>query len=486
MLLVNIFCVGFSLQGQDRERLELPLKAGQARPMLVPAAAYGFMLIEESTQNRSANSEVMKVTLYDTAFQEQWVKEVHHDKKLYLKQFSFEGERLFLLFNSQNREALEVIEISLMGKTFRHEFQYLKRLEIADFKVEGQSLYLGGTLKNLPVLLKMDLKSRKIEPLPMAIDSKTVLIQEIEVIRPGTVTVTAALEHHNRKSILLREMNSNGSGLKDLIMKPQPGYGLLSADFSTVGDEERIAIGTYTYKNEESAQGFYFSKYQGDEPLFRNYYSFADLSNFFSFMEEKNRVKIEQKAKRKKEKGKKFRVKYRLLVHDIIKKNGQYIMLGEAYFPVYRTERIDDFYSRRGYSQTRIVFDGYQYTHAVVAVFDEQGQLLWDNSFKIDRTKTKVLTKRVKMHVDDGELKLVYNLEGKLNKLVVTADRVIKEDDEPLNNEFDSVKNADLGESGYWYANKFIAWGYQRIKNQKQQGLKKRRNVFYINKLEFD
>ena len=115
---------------------------------------------------------------------------------------------------------------------------------------------------------------------------------------------------------------------------------------------------------------------------------FVSLDNFFAFLTEKEQKKIAQKVERKEEKGKTHKVKYRLLIHDVISRQGQYVMVGEAYYPVYRTERVNDIYGRRGFYTNRVVFDGYQYTHAVVAVFDKSGQLIWDNSFKIDDTKT--------------------------------------------------------------------------------------------------
>ena len=54
-------------------------------------------------------------------------------------------------------------------------------------------------------------------------------------------------------------------------------------------------------------------------------------------MRARRQERIENKIERKKINGKKIKFNYRLLVHDIIDHGDQYIMLGEAFYPKYKT-----------------------------------------------------------------------------------------------------------------------------------------------------
>ena len=144
----------------------------------------------------------------------------------------------------------------------------------------------------------------------------------------------------------------------------------------------------------------------------------------------KQQERMESKIQKRKKQGKDLRLQYRLLVHDIIQRNGQYIMIAEAYYPEYRNN--NNYYgspmmggfgmgggfgigfgSPWGYSpysnyRSYPVFDGYVYPHAVIAGFDMQGNLLWDNSFEINDVKTFVLKEKVKVSIKESAIKTKY------------------------------------------------------------------------------
>jgi hypothetical protein len=53
------------------------------------------------------------------------------------------------------------------------------------------------------------------------------------------------------------------------------------------------------------------------------------------------------------------------------------------------------------------------------------------------------------------------------------------------NYEGDKVKKSYTDNVDYWYQNNFLAWGLQKIRNQKDEQVKGKRNVFYFSKVEF-
>ena len=131
------------------------------------------------------------------------------------------------------------------------------------------------------------------------------------------------------------------------------------------------------------------------------------------------KAKTKEKIDKKKSLGKELKSRYSLLVHDLKVRNDQYVMVGEAYYPTYRSVSMRDHYYRRYMEDTRAVFDGYLYTHAIVAAFDQDGQLLWDHSVRVDRKKHFRLRERVNSKVDDDFIYLLYPDQGTINHIQI-------------------------------------------------------------------
>ena len=69
---------------------------------------------------------------------------------------------------------------------------------------------------------------------------------------------------------------------------------------------------------------------------------------------------------------------------------------GEFYYPTYRTE-CTSYTDANGNTRTscRQVFDGYQYTHAAIAAFDEKGNKKYKDDYKLGtRIKHQIFDKQ--------------------------------------------------------------------------------------------
>jgi len=168
--------------------------------------------------------------------------------------------------------------------------------------------------------------------------------------------------------------------------------------------------------------------------------------------------------------------------------NDEFVMVAEAYYPEYETH-CETVFNPNGstYQRCYTVFVGYRFTHAIIAGFDESGELIWDNSFEIMDILTYDLKPKVKFLLEDNEILLVYSFNGEIKTKVVSGKAVVegktgvKIDTGDSN---DKVKENYGSGIEYWYDNYFIAYGYQRIKGDKNSG-KSKRKVFYFNKIEY-
>jgi hypothetical protein len=134
------------------------------------------------------------------------------------------------------------------------------------------------------------------------------------------------------------------------------------------------------------------------------------------------------------------------------------------------------------------IFDGWKYTHAVVAAFDKDGNLLWDNSMEMKDVKNQTLKQMVNVNFDEGngnKGRISYLNKGKIYVKAFDGNKVLSDvevREVGATKEGDVVRSNDDGTIENWYGQYYLAYGYQRIRNT-QEG--DRRNVFFMNKLVF-
>jgi hypothetical protein len=320
---------------------------------------------------------------------------------------------------------------------------------------------------------------------------------------------------------MARSYDETGQLFSEVMIEPQDDYSLLNGRLQFLNDSTRLMIGTYGYRNMQNStntasQGLFISKIVFDEVEYTQYHSFTEFANFFSFMNERQQEKMERRIKKKKETGGDLKLNYRLLVHDIIPRGDQYVMVSEVFYPEYRSNNnnlmgMNSFYgnpfmfgspfgaglynpylwnplygSRGGLNQQ--IFDGFVYTHAIVAGFDQSGKLIWDNSINFENVKSMELKEKINVQIEDGGLtQLVYSQNGAIKSKLIKENTVIDGDrrvELPTGMEGDKVRKTSTDDIEYWYGNNYLAWGAQRIVNPagdiQSRG---RRNVFYLNKI---
>jgi len=489
LLLILALASMESFAQNDSTRVEIPIRPNQSRPMVIPMDEMGFVVIDQNQANILEPSNVISLTGYDTSMKRKWDQVITYGRRLSLQLYEYQAGKLYLIYGNQQREEREFYVIDpKTGRVDQYDFFYLDNLSAKDFVVISQQVYILGTLKRLPVLLEFDLKTKKVAPFSLAIDAKDVEV--LEVISEGErqVSATISIEVNKRKQLLTKTFDIITKEGQEFVVKPSDEYDLLNGKVTSLNEHDKLVIGTYGFRNRLESQGMFVGGYVGGREVIKKYHRFTEMNNFFGFLSENEQQRIANKISKKSKKGKELKLRYRLLVHEAIVHNDEYIMLGEAYYPTYRTERYRRYGPRGYYYDTRTVFDGYKFTHAVVAAINKRGDLSWDNSFKINDTKTFQLKERVKLLVKEETLTLIYNIEGEVYQLQIKNGKEIEGTRSDLlakKHDHDRVKLSDTGDAEYWYDNNFLVWGYQKIKNYEGEGDKIKRNVFYINKLSY-
>lgn len=482
------------------KRIEYEVTIHDQRFEIVQADREGVLVVRE-TSIRSSEGRAWALYYLDTALVEQWQRDIIVPYGMQFLGHDFNGESFFLLFTKDEYklEELYVIRFDKYdGAPKDYHVNTVLPMTLSHFEVIGDALIFGGESSNRPVILFYQLEQKKPTVLPGVYNNRTEIVDIIINDAAGIFTVILN-EKAQKKNITvsLKIFSADGRTIYTSTLKTDYEKSLLDGVPTTFDDGVQYIAGTYSERNSEISKGLYLAKLVYGEQEFIKYYSYGELDNFFSYLGDRREEKMKSKIEKRKDNGKDLNLNYRLMVHDIVERDGEYIMIGEAYYPKYSSSTsiqgsmfnpYDQTSSQPNYAQPKLL--GYMYTHAVVVSFSKGGDILWDNSFEINDLLVYPLIENVQVHVDPEEILLMYAFDNELKTKLIQGDSVLEgkgTNEIELMYEGDEIRENISGMQGlkWWYKDSFYAYGMQKIKNRKDPGVELNRKVFYINKVEY-
>ncbi len=524
----------FALAGMTQKplRVEIEAKSQADNYKIIPFGKKGVIVFCQSNEYSDKKNNKWYFTLYDTNFKEMWSKEQAVLRNLSFRFFDYTNRYLYLYLENGTmnaRGSFQILKVdvdSLAITTYNSSIPV--GCVVNGFKVlngvamlSGRTLPSGGTnclqmcfnmtcipfftgftiVRIKPFLFQYDMNygnSKMITDL----FKEQAYVESLAVDTKDSLFVTSIKNHipRNTNAMYIDKFNTGGSKVSSLkLLTNNPKRKLNTAKVVSLSESDKIIIGTYNNYTSgnmanpafagtsESSTGIYFTKVVNDEQKFIKFYNFSKFPGFYSYLSAHRTEKIMKKEKKLEAKGGEMSFNYQLLVHNIIKKDSNYIMIAEAYYPEYHSYTQTSWDSHGVPTTTTItIFDGYRYTNAVVACFDSEGELLWDNSFEIMNILTFNLHERVKVLLDGQDIILTYSYAGNIASKIIRNNEVIEGKQETkieTNYDNDKVLGDYNSDMEYWYGSYFISYGYERIKNKTKD--KTKRTVFYFNKMGF-
>ncbi|MCU0431462.1 MAG: hypothetical protein MUF42_15975 [Cytophagaceae bacterium] len=287
----------------------------------------------------------------------------------------------------------------------------------------------------------------------------------------------------------LIRFDSLGNKIGEAIQVPQPEEGkkILDISVSKIGANDFILTGTYSTDKMSRSNGIYFSRCINGKFEYTKTYNFLDLDNFTNFLSDEK--KIERKKNKKESDGEELNINYRVVVHDIITLNDEYLFLGEFYYPTYRSEKNVTYVDGRRVTSYEKVFDGYRYTHATLASFDNSGNLKWSNCFDMYLFDKPLYVKKCIQHeLQNNKLQLIYVNDFTVKSITFEGNKMVKTTSSGFispDSTDDDIKFTYSNHLGFWYSNAFLGYGYQIIKNEEKERGERKRSVFFISKISY-
>ena len=371
--------------------------------------------------------------------------------------------------------------------------------EIFDFGIAYDRAWVGLNLRGQPgKILTIKLKTGVSREFSLGIGNMlSVMYLRADTINTSVTAIVSRQMSKKHTEYFLVSYDTTGKLLRE-VMIGSPADERILTNFRVVSEKETtIVAGSYSkgaakssQKNDQSPEttGFFCSVIKDGIPQTCKFYNYLEFKNAEAFIAEKDVMNLKKKALKKNKSLNEYSLDFQVVMHELISVDGQYILTAEVYAPQYHSETFTDFdFYGRPYTNSYSVFDGYRYSNAIVACFDQGGNLLWDNTIELRNFLSMELKRNVVTFPSADNLVLFYSNEGMIGSKVIHRNSVVEKTDfTPADLMFpeDKLLTETKGMVQKWYGNFFILSGYQEIKNIAREANNKRL-VFYFSKLKF-
>lgn len=495
ILISNFLFASFSYaQTNQTKRLEFDMSDVNNVSLTAFKNSKSFLVKSHDKEEDTPIEHKYDYTIYDENFKKTFSKvmmvnedNVHLDKLV-------ENDTYYEFFYSKRTKALIIYKFDIAAKkvetkeipcdkSFR---KYLTNLVILNGKIyfyyQGdKSIELGN----------IDYKAGKISTTEIMPEEKGVTFQDLQICKGANgeqeiITKFYRKEARKNYTILMFVFDKDGK------LKSKSGLSLPHIDeetqrrettLSKLDDGTYIVVGTYTKDRSNKTNGIYISKMKNNgELMFDKAFNYLDLPKFTDYLSERQQGKIERKKENKEKNGKELNIDYYSTIHDVFEKNGKYYMICEFYYPTYRTET---YYNGKTYS-SRQVFDGYYYTHGLIAAIDDKGKMLWSNIFDMSPSYKPYIVKHfIIANTNGANINLLMESGNNILSKSFSETGTLLSDEksdqiETMKEDDKSIKTYENNVT-YWYDKNFICYGSQKIKSEDKE--KRKRKVVFINKI---
>ncbi|NQT76267.1 MAG: hypothetical protein HQ565_01040 [Bacteroidetes bacterium] len=494
-------------QQQYPVRVELNANLDMEDYNLVPCGKNGLLVFFESEKKgNSLDTRVWNFAHYDKHLQQQWLADTTLIDGVKFLGSASDDHYTYLLFidagKAKSVNNLQILRVDYGLNYFSIINGHVpeKSMPVYFDIIENQAIIALNNNRFEPIIVFIDLRNGSLHTKKPEMEGLN-LIQDISKDEDSNEIFVIVENYLSKKqnAILILQFDMHGQIKKTIRVNPAIANKVLNtARIADSRGDTLLILGTYhntaskidgnKEKTGPESAGFFVSLFIEGKELFIHYYNFLEFEEMYRSLSSKTIANLRRKAEKQKNKGEEYSLDYDLLLHDVIRFGNEYVLLAEAFYPEYRTvtSMYYDYYGR-AIPQSYTVFDGYKYISGIAASFSPEGELLWDNGIEILNILTFKLNKYVSTYVNNDELALFYSNENRINYKIIGGENPVGSlQNISLESKYKGDKlMEDFGSKMiHWYANYFICYGYQKIRNNRISGGK--RTVFYFSKLAFN
>ncbi len=486
---------------------------------LIPAGEEGVLVVLANTKPQKNAKRELMATFMDTDLKTLWAKKYLVDNNVELIDYQYtRGKVYFLLERSSNK--YQVVNISLKdGAATYIDYEEVKNFYITDFSVIDSVIFFGGTIKEYPAIIRYNYQNQSSIVAPSINQLKADLVGMYVDEKNGVFSaVLKSQQMKDEHSIYIATYDLEGKMLYNFTLDRNRDYNFITFRPQVISDNEMVVIGTYGLKSDDRAQGVYALKTKNGALENLRFYDFGYFRNFFNYLPEKRKERIEAKIAKRRDKGKKKRLRYNLFVHDLKVTDRQIIFAADSYEsiretpntpitydgygvwrdPLYRTynsgfkgfdgDYIPAAIVREPIPKNRPISYGFTLQSSISCGFDFNGTLMWDNIFYYDEedVESDFPLEMTNVYADADSVIFLSAFEEGLRYKVsdlrkytdsVTVDTLQLYKPNEKSSRFENGGILD------WYDNTFLVSGLRNIKSKQYPD--NNREIFFLYKVKY-
>ncbi|RNI25919.1 hypothetical protein EFB08_13860 [Rufibacter latericius] len=450
------------------------------------------VLVVSTKRLGGTERQEFKLTKYNKELKPVWKTNYGHTSDQTLLLVASERKTLYLLFYALNNQKVllhQVNNATGMGTVSEHTLPSAS-LTPQEMKALDGQVFLNGLEKNNHTILHLNPAQKEVKILHASLG-----LEELGEFRVDTLThaLELVLTESNgaRSRVQTKRLNAKGEVIGTYFVQPQMEFrteNTLQGARLAPGDTLRkVLVGTFGHRTFSFSKGLFTSHLGGNT----RYFDFSKLRHFFEYLSPRKERRMKAKFARHEAKEKPLLLRHRVLLHPVMPHPMGYAIVGEVYYPEYKNTARNLYNGAYGRESDTLQsgkspYDAYRFTHAIACVFDWEGNLLWDNSYRLKNETYQEPTSIVKAGVSpEGNITLVYPEEEYIRY------KTLKPNVSGANEEKVEVRLQEASEKLYasneggilhWYGGNFVAYGFQRIKPKQGQP----RTVFYLQNMTFE
>jgi len=498
--LTAIACLLFTLgsavaQLQLTGKYEDPLSSDTEYRQVVTCGTKGIFIYQPFLRDGDLQ---IAFTMLDTALHPKLDGGVSFGNDKSLQMVRYAGNRVWFLTRQTDRS----IDFSLYGIfTDTAIYTYTRfvnaiPLQPLFFEVSGSGAVIAGYYNSRPVALFCNLRTGESKLLPGFFNLPGEINQVIPRADGGFDILLALKNSGYRKSMYVNRYSAEGTLEKTIIVASGRERSLMFGRMSTTGKDSLLIAGIYGNRS-ESSKGIFTAAVNADDTYTLRFYNYGDLKNYFGYLRRTRQERIRERIERRKAKGRQLRFPSRMLIHDLRPEGKEFLLLGEAFYPTYRSGSnavsrpgsLGVFtYFRPFYPYQRdMAFDGFRYTHGIVIGVTPQGTIAWDNSISLRNLRSFNLVRFTHYIPGTENGYLLYATEDDYTGTIIRKNEVTgTTGKEVRSSRWDNrIPTADGYRSRIleWYGEMMIQWGVRENKVEVSPGTTANQLVFYLHKL---
>lgn len=512
-----LYTSGAYAQIEQTQRYELIKKNSDEYFTVISLEKDGLALVRDKDKYKG-NKQLWEIILLDTNLEEKATLDIEINQRHNLLGYEIDEDLLYLLYRTgeTTKNSLELVEVNTKygEESARYEINPELDFKITHFNKVGNNIIFGGYVTNEPAILLFDPSDTSIKVIPGFFQKDNELV-ELRVNENNTFnSVLIDRSLRSERKLVFRTFDSSGNLLLEDVVPIDEDKTLQNSLSSTLERDELLLLGTWGDKQGKQSLGFFSLAIDPFSQQKINYFHFGMMDNFLEYLNSKRAGKIKESTRDAIADGRRPSFSSYVMPFRIEETSDGYVMLAEVYNPSstmnpYANSPYGRPYYGNPYGYYNPFWPGYypgmrmyrpyaygdqmrnsdniKLYETVAVAFDPDGNIIWDQSIKLDDIKRPALEQVSDFYTEGENLHFIYKLESELKvKSISLEEGMATETTEKirLDSPSDEIRSEKELEDGvrHWVDNTFYVWGYHTLRNPENKD-NRVRDVFYINKI---